>query len=85
VLAENGHLDCLTKLVIDDAERLDALDELSLMNIGANSLFPDLHGASMYCNMWLESFHENRDQAHKMLELMSLLEAHDNKRTGGSL
>lgn len=82
VLAANGCLECLTKLVVDDTERLDALNELSLMNIGANSLFPDLQGASMYCNMWLESFHENLDETHKRLELAKLLVAQHNKETG---
>lgn len=82
VLVELGCLDCLTKLVIDDTERLDALNELSLMNIGANSLFPDLHGASLYCNMWLEAFHENWDETNKRLEMARLLVAQHNKETG---
>lgn len=79
VLAENGHLDCLTRLVIDETYRLDALNDLSLMNISANSLFPDLHGAARYCNMWFENYHENLDLSRLLLFLS---EPGENESTG---
>lgn len=69
-LANLGHLDCLTKLVIEDDERLNALNELNLMNIGAKSLFPDLHGAAKYCNMWFEIAHENFHKEIKIVEIV---------------
>ena len=59
LLAQCGHLECLTKFVIDDDERLDALNELRLMNIGAATIYPDLQGAATHCNMWFEIVHEN--------------------------
>lgn len=73
VLIQAGHLDCLTKLVIDDDDRLDALNELNLMNISAKSLFPDLLGAAMYCNMWFEIAHQNFHQETRMVSIMKSL------------
>jgi len=42
------------KIKIPDRERDNCLAALNQMNINHLSLFPDLHGASLYCNMGLE-------------------------------
>jgi hypothetical protein len=60
-LKEKG-LDChLTKLHIEDDYRLEAINDLKLMNIVGSSIYPDLHGASVACNMWIETLSENRE------------------------
>jgi hypothetical protein len=41
----------LTRVLIPNSERALLLRELRLMNIHHASLFPDLSGASLYCNM----------------------------------
>ena len=82
VLTENGHLDCLTKLLIDETYRLDALNDLSLMNISASSLFPDLHGAARYCNMWFDALYQNRDEARILRFLNESSEPDENESTG---
>ncbi|MPX98130.1 FRG domain-containing protein, partial [Salinivibrio sp. VYel6] len=42
----------LTKIIIPNESRLDALNELKLMNILGTSIYPDLTGAAVACNMW---------------------------------
>ena len=44
----------LVKIQIPDEGRKEFLRHLNLMNINPLSLFPDLYGSSMYCNMKLE-------------------------------
>ncbi len=44
----------LMKISIPDSERLNVLKHLRQMNIHHGTLFPDLHGASKYCNDTLE-------------------------------
>ena len=54
-----GHY--LTKLHIENDYRLDAVNDLKLMNITGVSIYPDLHGASMTCNMFIETLSENHE------------------------
>ena len=44
----------LIKLTIPEHDREQALRDLNLMNINAATLFPDLHGAAISCNMLIE-------------------------------
>ncbi|MGJ8671005.1 MAG: FRG domain-containing protein [Oceanococcus sp.] len=73
-LERSGHLDCLTKFVIKEDERLDVLNDLRLMNIGASTLFPDLQGAAAYCNMWFETVHENLDREKEVQRLLEIMQ-----------
>lgn len=41
----------LCKIYIPNEERIDCLRHLRMMNVHHASLFPDLHGASAYCNI----------------------------------
>lgn len=47
----------LYKLLLPSEERLTALRSLNRMNINFLSLFPDVEGASLHCNMTLEIDH----------------------------
>jgi FRG domain len=51
-----GHTDSyiLMKLLIPSSERITALKSLNRMNINHLTLFPDLSGASKYCNLQAE-------------------------------
>lgn len=60
-LKEKGLDHHLTKLHIKDDYRLEAINDLKLMNIVGSSIYPDLHGASMTCNMWIEMLSENHE------------------------
>lgn len=46
----------ITKIMISDTKsnRLDALNDLRLMNILPSTIYPDLTGAASACNMWFE-------------------------------
>jgi hypothetical protein len=46
----------LIKFLVPNHERHNALVDLNMMNINHASLFPDLHGASMYCNLVYEVY-----------------------------
>jgi hypothetical protein len=47
----------LYKLLLPEAERLTALRSLNRMNINYLTLYPDMVGASLHCNMCLEIDH----------------------------
>lgn len=53
----------LTKVVIPDKCRNDVLNELRLMNIIGTTIYPDLTGAAITCNMWLEMISINSETA----------------------
>lgn len=56
----------LRKIHIHESYRLDALNDLKLMNIVGSSIFPDLHGASISCNMWVETLSDNITEQEKI-------------------
>ncbi len=53
-LPEDYNFDVLLKILIPDDIRIESLRALNRMNINHLSLFPDLIGASKYCNMTLD-------------------------------
>lgn len=55
--------DYLTKIVIPGACRSDVLNELRLMNIVGTTIYPDLTGAAMASNMWLEMISLNSESS----------------------
>lgn len=58
----NNNLDkYLIKINIEDNSRLDAINDLQLMNIVGSTIYPDLHGAATTCNMWFETLSSNHD------------------------
>ena len=58
-LDDNNLLCHLTKIHIDNELRLEAINDLALMNIVSSTIYPDFHGASISCNMWLEALSNN--------------------------
>jgi hypothetical protein len=60
-LTEKGLEHHLQKLHIENDYRLDVINDLSLMNINGSSIYPDLHGASKMCNMFIETVSENHE------------------------
>lgn len=60
-LKEKGLDAYLTKINIENCYRNEVLNDLRLMNIVGSSIYPDLHGASVFCNMWIENFNANRE------------------------
>ncbi|WP_447855692.1 FRG domain-containing protein [Enterobacter sp. WI-ESBL-E8] len=51
----------LIKLHVEDDYRLDAINDLKLMNIIGSTIYPDLHGASVACNMLIENISDNHE------------------------
>ena len=50
----------LFKINFPNSERIDILGKLRLMNVHSATLFPDVIGASLFCNETLELFAEKR-------------------------
>lgn len=65
----------LTKLCIENDNRLDAINDLRLMNITGTSIYPDLHGAAVACNMFIETVSENHELNKSVRKLKSFLDA----------
>ena len=80
-LTENNLTKHLTKFHIEDSYRLDAINDLRLMNITGSTIYPDLHGASIACNMFIESMSENYEFRKKSEENLKTLfpERYSNK------
>lgn len=70
-LAEKNLDHHLTKINIDNEYRIEALNDLRMMNITGSSIYPDLHGASTACNLRLQSMSENWEQRKQMQQLLS--------------
>lgn len=76
-LAERGLDIYLTKLHIEDDYRLEAINDLQLMNILGASIYPDLHGASITCNMFIETLSENHESMKSVRKIMDHLKLHN--------
>ena len=69
----------LQKFLIPDDERFDALIALQKMNIHSQSMFPDLSGASTYCNEVLSLHAEELQVNQHAREILDELEVLENK------
>lgn len=67
----------LTKINIENEYRIEALNDLRLMNITGSSIYPDLHGASTACNLRLQNVSENWEQRKTMHKLLSELNSEE--------
>ena len=65
----------LIKLQIENGYRLDAINDLKLMNITGASIYPDLHGASITCNMFIETLSDNHELQKSVKALMGQMYA----------
>lgn len=74
-LKQRGLEHHLIKLHIEDDNRLDAINDLRLMNITGSSIYPDLHGASIACNMFVETVSENHELNKSVKKFKDLLDA----------
>lgn len=72
-LKEKNLDEFLRKVHIEDDYRLDAINDLKLMNIVGSSIYPDLHGASLSCNMFLETLSDNFHSELAVRELLKKL------------
>ena len=73
-LTANGLGQYLVKMYIEDDYRLDAINDLRLMNIVGSSIYPDLHGAAIACNMLIETQSENYELQESVKAMMAELE-----------
>jgi len=64
----------ITKIDIEDCWRLPAINDLKTMNILGSTIYPDLHGASVTCNMWFETLAENMEQKRVLYSRVDKLE-----------
>ncbi|MFW9742376.1 FRG domain-containing protein [Vibrio parahaemolyticus] len=77
-LQKHNFGDYITKINVEDDYRLDAINDLRTMNILGSTVYPDLHGAAVTCNMWFETFSHNYEikksveAAMKQLDISSL-------------
>jgi hypothetical protein len=72
-LKENKLEDCLIELRISNYCRLEALNDLRVMNIQANTIYPDLNGAAASCNMWHENVSENIQHSNYINKMLANL------------
>jgi hypothetical protein len=80
-LTQRGLEHHLTKLYLEDDNRLDAINDLRLMNITGTSIYPDLHGAAITCNMLVETVSENYELGKSVSKFKELLNAADADKT----
>lgn len=78
-LVDRGLDRYLTKLHIEDDYRLDVINDLELMNILGASIYPDLHGASITCNMFIETLSENIELMKSVRKIMDELQFDETK------
>ncbi len=69
-LLERGLGGYLTKLHIENENRLTIINDLMLMNILGTSIYPDLHGSSITCNMLIENLSENMEQMRSCIKIV---------------
>ncbi|WP_182911221.1 FRG domain-containing protein [Pseudoalteromonas gelatinilytica] len=72
-LAQRGLERFLIKLHIENYCRLEAINDLKLMNIIGASIYPDLHGASQTCNMYIETLSDNHELEKSVKEFTEWL------------
>jgi hypothetical protein len=72
-LLERGLGSYLTKLHIENENRLTIINDLMLMNILGTSIYPDLHGSSVTCNMLIENLSENMEQMRSFIKMVDRL------------
>ena len=46
------------------------INDLMLMNILGTSIYPDLHGSSITCNMLIENLSENMEQMRSYIKIV---------------
>lgn len=73
-LRERGLESSLIKFTIPQAHRPEVINDLRMMNISGLTLFPDLHGASIDCNMLMESKSNSDREMEVMQEALKRLE-----------
>lgn len=73
-LNEHGFSSYISKINVEDDYRLNALNDLRTMNILGSSMYPDLHGAAVTCNMWFETFSENYELKKSVKEALEQLD-----------
>jgi len=69
-LRERNLEDNLVKMNIENENRLEIINDLKLMNITGASIYPDLHGAATYSNMFLETLSDNHESNKSFKKLM---------------
>ncbi|HGU9817686.1 FRG domain-containing protein [Enterobacter chuandaensis] len=72
-LIDKGLESYLIKLHVENDYRLDAINDLKLMNIIGSTIYPDLHGASMACNMLIENISENHELRKNVYSTLKVL------------
>lgn len=76
-LERHGFDDCITKINIEDDYRLNAINDLRTMNILGSTVYPDLHGAAVTCNMWFETFSDKHERRKNLIRWLKVLEESD--------
>ena len=73
-LKRNNLSSYITKINVEDEYRLEAINDLRTMNILGSTVYPDLHGEAVTCNMWFETFSENHELKKSVKKLMEMLD-----------